>query len=183
MRGNTFYALLLGLAVTSGAGGFYFHQLTNNQDTTSPKSVEAVNLGDQRPTFSLPDLTGELQSIERWDGKILLINFWASWCPPCIREIPAFEAIYQDYRDDNLVVIGIAMDDVENIERFLSEVGVSYPIIHGQLEVSSLMRQLGNKVGALPYTVAIDSNGRFVAVAPHGELDYQQIESFITPFL
>lgn len=183
MRKAVIVAACICLPMLSAVGGFYLHHLVYGKPEAQAAENPIYSVGDHRPEFSLPDLGGASRSISEWNGKIILINFWASWCPPCVREIPAFESVYQSYRDRDVVVVGVAMDDVDNIERFLNDVSVSYPQLHGQLEVSDLMKTLGNKIGALPYTIAIDRGGNIAAVAPQGELDYQQIEGLITPLL
>ena len=172
------------LAIASG-GGFYLQQATQSHETEGSNSPidKPLNIGDFRPEFSLPDLNGQMHTHSEWDGKTVLINFWASWCPPCVREIPAFQTIYDTYREKGVEVIGIAFDSPKNIRSFLADVKVTYPILHSQLEVASLMKKLGNYSGALPYTVAINSAGKIASVADPGELNYEQIAALLEPLL
>ena len=90
MRRLGFYALVLGLAVASSIGGYYLYQLTQGVSAGElEQTAHSFTIGDRRPEFSLPDLEGQLHSVSQWDGKVLLINFWEGWCPPCVREIAA----------------------------------------------------------------------------------------------
>lgn len=184
MRGYSFYALAVILAIASAAGGYYLHQFRQNPiDSGHQQTAIVFEIGDRRPEFALPDLEGQYHSISQWDGKVLLINFWASWCPPCVREIPAFQEIYSDYRTQNVEVIGIALDEPQYIREFLLDKEVTYTQLHGQLEVIQLMSMLGNKYGTLPYTVALNSAGQIAAIASAGELDYAQIQALLDPLL
>ncbi len=179
-----FYALLLGITVVGVVGGYSLRQLAKNTNTSEiGQPVNQVTIGDQRPDFILPDLDGRLQGISRWDGKVLLINFWASWCPPCVREIPALQKIYRDYRAQGVEVVGIALDEPQHIRDFLHGEQVTYPLLHGQLDVIQLMGQMGNKYGTLPYTVVVNRAGDIAAIAQSGELDYAQIQALLDPLL
>lgn len=186
MKTNTpgFFALAFGLAIVSGMVGFYLHQVLQGHSVRDGVEKTAVlRIGDQRPDFSLADLDGQLQHIAQWDGNILLINFWASWCPPCVREIPALQKIHRDYHEKGVQVIGIALDEPGNIRDFLHDKKVTYPQLYGQRNVSQLMKQLGNQHATLPFTIVIGRDGAIAGVAPRGELDYQQIQGLLVPLL
>jgi peroxiredoxin len=179
-----FYALALGFAIASSVVGYYLHQLT--QDTGAgelEQAAQVFTIGDHRPEFALPDLDGQMHSVSKWDGQVLLINFWASWCPPCVREIPALQRIYSDYRAQNVVVVGIALDEPDYIRSFLQDKQVTYTQLYGQLEILQLMKQLGNEHGTLPYTVVINRAGEIAAIARQGELDYAQFKALLDPLL
>ena len=180
------YALLLVCAVISGISGLYGYRATiinNDNNSTNAKMSKILTIGDRRPDFSLLGMNGELRTISEWDGRIILLNFWASWCSPCVREIPAFQKIYQDYRDQNVEVIGVAIDEPNNIRSYLKRVTVTYPILQGRVHGSALMQQLGNAHGTLPYTLVIDENARISIHSLNGELNYRQIQALLESLL
>lgn len=109
---------------------------------------------------TLPDAQGREFGLETFMGKPVVVNFWATWCAPCVREMPELEALHKKYTAVNF--IGIGIDTASNIRSFSEKVKVSYPVLvagHGGIQ---LMRDLGNKVGGLPFTVVFDAQGRSV---------------------
>ena len=90
-----------------------------------PQAQQAIPL----PEFSLPDTTGTIHSISEWQGKILVINFWATWCPPCLKEIPEFIQLQAEYADQNVQLIGIAIDEPELVDDYISFININYPIL------------------------------------------------------
>lgn len=110
--------------------------------------------------WQTPD--GKLIKTEAWQGKVLVVNFWASWCPPCVEEMPTLDLLQNDFLQQNVLFVGIGIDSPSNIREFLKNTPVSYPIVIGGLEGSSLSKQLGNTSGALPYTLIINSKGKAV---------------------
>jgi thiol-disulfide isomerase/thioredoxin len=116
----------------------------------------------QRPDFTLPVLDGGERSIDEWDGKIIVLNFWATWCAPCRREIPLFSQLNAAYRDQGVRFLGVAIDDPEPIRGFLDQVRMGYPTFHGMESALDVAAAYGNQRGTLPYTVIIDRDGRIV---------------------
>ncbi len=108
--------------------------------------------------WQTPD--GKAIDTQKWQGKVLVVNFWASWCPPCVEEMPTLDKLQQDFLQQNVLFVGIGIDSPSNIRDFLSKTPVSYPIVIGGLEGSNLSKQLGNSQGALPYTIIIDAKGK-----------------------
>lgn len=132
--------------------------LIRDSDTSSITSLSTA-------TFfagSIPDATGKQQPLKQWQGKITVVNFWASWCSPCREEMPDLSSLYQDYEKQGLVVLGIAMDDVEKIREFSQKTSVSYPLLAADEKARELSIDLGNDKGAVPYTVIIDRNGKII---------------------
>ena len=117
---------------------------------------------------SLPDLEGHAQAISQWQGKVLVVNFWASWCPPCRMEMPGFIDLQERYGKSGLVFVGIAVDSPDKAGEFSHKIGVNYPILVDQ--GSSLLNLSG-----LPYTAVFDRKGELVASRagawPESELD------------
>jgi thiol-disulfide isomerase/thioredoxin len=132
-------------------------------------------LNQPRPAFTLPDLDGTPRSISEWDGKLLVINFWASWCEPCLREMPAFTQLQQHYRDQGVQFIGVALDDVRDVNAFLSglEPRINYPILLGNGNTFETPMAYGNQYGILPHTVIVDKTGK-IAYSHFGSLTYEQ---------
>jgi thiol-disulfide isomerase/thioredoxin len=97
---------------------------------------------------------------QKWQGKVLVVNFWASWCPPCVEEMPALDKLQQEFLQQNVLFVGIGIDSPSNIREFLEKTPANYPIVIGGLEGSNLSKQLGNTQGALPYTIIINTKGK-----------------------
>jgi thiol-disulfide isomerase/thioredoxin len=111
-------------------------------------------------SWQTPD--GKPANSENWRNKVLVVNFWASWCPPCVEEMPALSKTAQEYADKNVLIVGIGSDSPSNIREFLEKTPVSYPIVIGGLEGSNISKQMGNTQGALPYTVIINPQGKSI---------------------
>jgi thiol-disulfide isomerase/thioredoxin len=103
-------------------------------------------------------LDGEDVALSTYAGRPVLANFWASWCQPCVREMPDLDAMHHDY--PGVAFLGLAIDTRVNVERFIQKVRVSYPLLLTGTQGIALMRSLGNKAGGLPFTVLFDSKGR-----------------------
>jgi thiol-disulfide isomerase/thioredoxin len=108
--------------------------------------------------WQTPD--GKSVDTEQWRGKVLVVNFWASWCPPCVEEMPTLDKLQAEFKSQNVLFVGIGIDSPSNIREFLEKTPVSYPIVIGGLEGSNLSKQLGNSQGALPYTMIINAQGK-----------------------
>ncbi|MBI1976701.1 MAG: TlpA family protein disulfide reductase [Candidatus Omnitrophica bacterium] len=120
----------------------------------SPKDLGPV------PNFSLPTPEGTLFSSSELQGKVALIDFWATWCPPCQEEVPGFVDLYNRYQDKGLVIVGISVDEggVEQVKEFMKEYSVNYPIVMADDEV---IRAFGG-IRGLPTTFLVDAQGRIV---------------------
>ncbi len=108
---------------------------------------------------NMMDANGVKQPLDRYRGKIIVLNFWATWCPPCREEMPELSQLQQEYQNKNVVVIGIAEDELEPVQEFLQTSPVSYPVFIAENEHMELGASLGNHKAVLPYTVIIDANG------------------------
>ncbi|MFQ5488375.1 MAG: TlpA family protein disulfide reductase, partial [Gammaproteobacteria bacterium] len=113
-------------------------------------------------------------------GKITIVNFWASWCQPCRREMPAFMRLQQAYGEQGVQFIGIALDERQAVQTFLEEleVAVNYPILVGDDEAIEIAKAYGNELGVLPYTVVVDRGGR-IAHLQYGEMSAEEAEALI----
>ncbi len=123
---------------------------------TRPMPLGDIALDDYR----LPDQSGQYRRLSEWKGKALLINFWATWCEPCRREMPDLAAVHEALSGESFEIIGIAIDRPAAVLRFLEEIPVGYPILLDDGAASQLLSDLGNAGGGLPFTVAVDADGR-----------------------
>lgn len=120
-----------------------------------------------RPEFSLPDLNGQPHNINEWQGKILLVNFWATWCAPCREEIPGFNTLQKKYAKD-VQFIGVAIDDSIAVKRFMEIIPIDYPVLIGDQDAMAIAHSYGNVAGVLPYTALIDRAGNIVSISEGG---------------
>ena len=134
------------------------------------------------PEFNLPDLSGREHNISEWRGKVLVINFWATWCPPCRKEIPGFIALQERYAAQDVQFIGIAIEDREPVAEYTVAAKINYPVLLGGDNGITLAQQLGNNADAVPYTLVVDRQGQIMHRHP-GEFSKEQIEEIITPLL
>jgi len=125
---------------------------------------------------SYPDLQGAEVALSGYAGRPLVVNFWATWCAPCVKEMPDLDALSKKYGE--VAFVGIAIDTRPNVERFLKKVQVSYPLLvagHGGIET---MKQLGNRHGGLPYTVIFDAQSR-KSREILGQVDPADLDSYL----
>ena len=111
----------------------------------------------------LPDLTGTLQPLGQWRGKVVVVNFWATWCAPCREEIPLFVKLQNKYGERGLQFVGIAIDQPDKVRPYAAELGMNFPILIGGVDALDLTRALGNRAGVLPFTVVIARDGAIVS--------------------
>ena len=111
---------------------------------------------------ALNDVAGKPQSLSQWKGKALVVNFWAPWCAPCVKEMPELAAFATDSAAKGVSVIGIGIDSPSNIAQFADKYRISYPLYVAGMSGTELSRQFGNQGGGLPFTVLLSSGGRVV---------------------
>jgi thiol-disulfide isomerase/thioredoxin len=146
--------LIVGIAALSFAlVGAYVGM--RNFATMPPQNSAVATLLSQ----SLPDPSGADQALSKWKGKPLLVNFWATWCAPCVEEMPELSALQPQIAPDGIQIIGIGIDSQANIAEFASKYKIAYPLYVGGMSATELSRQLGNKAGGLPFTLLIDADG------------------------
>jgi thiol-disulfide isomerase/thioredoxin len=113
---------------------------------------------------------------------VVVLNFWAPWCPPCREEIPDFIKLQDKYHERGLVFIGVALDEKIKVQAFADEMGINYPILLGEMEAVDLARKIGNRLGGLPFTVIVDRNGKIIA-SEVGGLTLDRLEKMVLPLL
>lgn len=139
-------------------------------------------VGELRPKFSLYDFAGESRQISEWDGDVIVLNFWASWCPSCLTEIPMLTELSAQYEDQEVTFIGLALQEKEEIVSYMEEVKIGYTVLVGTLDVMQIAISYGNSVGALPYTVVVDRHQK-IASQHYGVVSKSDIEQVILPLL
>jgi thiol-disulfide isomerase/thioredoxin len=129
-----------------------------------------------------PTLAGNSAKIAGWRGKVMVVNFWASWCPPCREEIPGLVRAQAKYAVNGVQIVGIAVDSAAKSREAAAELGIDYPVLIAGLETVDLLRRLGNRAGGLPYTVILDRQGELVATHL-GVLTEPQLDRLLAPLL
>ena len=138
--------------------------------------------GDRLPQQALYDLDGVSHNLNEWQGEVVILNFWATWCPPCLREIPAFISMQQELDDQKVQFVGIAIDDADAVADFAEQKQINYPTLLGEQSGLELSVKLGNKHFVLPYTAIFDRTGKLISTH-RGELTRAEILKVITPLL
>jgi thiol-disulfide isomerase/thioredoxin len=169
--------VLLTAALSAAAvlGYLTYRGVTGNADSPAGDAAGAPLAVATLPDFSLQNLAGEQQSIRSWPGKPLLINFWATWCGPCLREIPMLKDL-QAARPD-LQVVGIAIDKPDLVTKFAGDMQFNYAILMGQNEAWAAAGALGVDIFALPFTVFTAGDGSILGVHT-GELHAEHLETY-----
>jgi len=152
---------------------FLFIMMGHSYAETLPRAVSNSEirtplLGQSRPHFSLPDIQGKMRHIDEWNGKLLVINFWATWCEPCKKEMPMFNRLQSLYGDDGVQFIGVAVDNQQAVNEFMQQIPIEFPVLIGDLTAVQLVQTYGNQAGVLPYTIFVDKNGKIFAAAQGG---------------
>jgi thiol-disulfide isomerase/thioredoxin len=172
------------LAVTGAAMGYMLYESVTPNPVAMPVAAQPPqgDVPEMRPDFTLADLQGTPRSIGEWDDSVLMVNFWATWCPPCQREIPAFMELQEAYGEQGFQIVGVAIDDPDRVQEYAEEMGINYPILVGELDAVEVSQAYGNRIGALPYTVIADRSGRIV-YTHRGELHKEDAERILLPLL
>ena len=150
-------ALILGAAgVAAASAGFLVGPLLlrSTKEEGGAGSGEGGNAALHSASFV--DLSGNRRKLNEWQGRILICNFWATWCAPCREEIPLLMATREKYAPGGLEIVGIAIDNASKVRDFTVSLKISYPILLAETDGLDLMRKLGNSAGGLPYTVVTD---------------------------
>jgi thiol-disulfide isomerase/thioredoxin len=172
-----FTRLLIVLVLLVAAGVFAYRLLAPADESTPAASgVPAMFAA----TFL--DQDGKAQPLSQWRGKVVVVNFWATWCPPCKEEMPELSAFQQKYANRNVVVLGLSTDDVTKIREFAQQAPVQYPLLAGDFQAMALAESLGNNKGVLPYSVVISSDEN-ISRTYFGRLDMKKLEQDIKALL
>jgi thiol-disulfide isomerase/thioredoxin len=151
------------VAVVATAGGAVAsHWLLGNNDLTGVANAapaDSSNAVNQLWAAKVTNADGAPQSLAGFKGHPVVVNFWASWCGPCVEEMPSLSALHKEYAKKGIEFVGVGVDSDKNIKAFLQKVPVNYPIYVAGFGGADLARAFGNNAGGLPYTVVIDAKG------------------------
>ncbi len=129
------------------------------------QGVQAAEAISSAPLYqaAFSDLTGQPVALEQLRGKVAVVNFWATWCPPCRKEIPDLIEAQEQYRERDVAFLGIAVEDNrELVQEFARAYNINYPLVAGREQGIALMQRLGNQAAGLPFTLVLDAQGRIV---------------------
>jgi thiol-disulfide isomerase/thioredoxin len=167
--------LVLGAAGAAAAGAGVGWQLWRAPQPEPAATLDAATLGFWQARFPQPGGTELAMATLR--GQPLVLNFWATWCPPCVKEMPELDRFAQAFASRGGRVLGLAVDNPTAVRQFLAKTPVSYAIALAGFEGTELSRQLGNSTGALPYTAVFDRSGRVVQ-RKLGETNFDELSGW-----
>jgi len=176
------WAAVLAIAALAGVVAYLTSREFLAPEPLPPAPIRPAVIPERRPDFQLADRNGQLRSLSEWDGKILVVNFWATWCAPCRREIPMLNALARDHHDRGLEVIGIAVDFREDVLKFLDATPIDYAVLIGEQDGMDAARAFGMETIGLPFTAFIDGSGR-IATVHVGELHRPQADLILSAVL
>lgn len=142
------------IAILFAATGIYFG--VERLAPVTPENTAVANLFAQ----SMSNAQGQPQALSQWKGKNLVVNFWATWCAPCVQEMPELSALQTEVADKNIQILGIGIDSTSNIAEFSGKYKINYPLYTAGMSGTELSRQFGNQAGGLPFTVVVGSDGQ-----------------------
>ena len=170
--------VILGIAVLAAALGGWLQR--ESRLARVPAGVPVAQAGRSAPALELPDLQGQTHRLADYRGRRVLLNFWASWCGPCLDELPALDNAQSKFGDREVIVLGIAMDEPARVRAFLAGHPVRFPILLGRMAPPSTSLLWGDSSEILPYSVLIGTDGRVIATHP-GPLDSALLERWLGP--
>jgi len=180
MRRPPALAGLAVLALAAVAAGYYFGRVATVPSAPPPPPASSPKrIPEVLPDFTLADASGTPRSIREWGGRPLLINFWATWCPPCRREIPLLNALQAGYAPRGFEVIGVAVDFRDDVVAYMKDTPISYPVLIGEQDGLEAARAFGMETMGFPFTVFTDVQGRIVTVHV-GELHRPEAELILS---
>ena len=163
------------VAAVAGFAGYYFNR--------AGMSSSATEIAAQKLMLtSLTDLNGKAQALSQWRGKVLVVNFWATWCAPCREEIPVLNRIQGKHVSNGVEIVGIALDNASKVRNFAAEMNIGYGLLIGGAETLATSKDLGNRAGVLPFTVILDRTGK-VAYTHAGALTEASLDAVLLPLL
>jgi len=174
MKTRNILLFVLVAAIAAGVGMYTSHKQTQTAPQT-PEAKAVANLFAQ----TMPDVAGKPQALSQWKGKPLIINFWATWCAPCVEEMPELAALQAEVAP--VQILGIGVDSQENIAQFAEKFHIYYPLYVAGTGATDLLRQFGNQAGGLPFTVLVGLDGNLKKVYL-GRLNFDELRRDLASF-
>jgi thiol-disulfide isomerase/thioredoxin len=174
--------LIVAVAILGAALGLLVS--THMEDLAAPSAapgVDVLNVGDARADLELTDLDGKARKLSEFDGKLVLVNFWASWCGPCRDEMPLLDTTRMQLAGKGFEVVGIAIDDADAVQAFLKDSPVRYPILLSDADDDANVR-FGDTRSVLPFSVLIGRDGKVLAQRA-GNFTASSLTAWLTPYL
>jgi thiol-disulfide isomerase/thioredoxin len=177
-RGIRIASLTLWALGLLAAGLYLSRQIGVPDRLPADQATNTAPAVDTLPEFVLADINGRPRSISEWSDRAVLINFWATWCAPCRREMPLLQKLHEEQLDNGIVVIGIAIDRLPDVQAFTTEAGITYAILVGQDDAIEVTDMFGLDFLGLPFSVLADSAGKVLKIQI-GELHPQDLRAFV----
>lgn len=172
MNRAAYLFLVLVVALGAALAGYRFSG-GDAADAAAPRGDAGRLLG-----LTLPDLENRPQALAQWRGQVLVVNYWATWCPPCRREMPAFARLARKYADRGVRFVGIAIDDADKVRAYARATDIPYALLMGDNATLDLTAPMGNPTLALPFTVVLDRQGGTVFRQP-GLVNEAELEAVL----
>ncbi len=178
------FLLLAIIAISAGGSGYLIsrERLAASDITLSSVAATPQSAVDKLLRTSFATTEGQWQTLTAWRGKVLVVNFWATWCPPCREEMPLFSRLQTKYKDKGLQFVGISIDSIDKVREYQSIEKLTYPLLLGSPDAMGLSEALGNVSQALPFTVIITRQGRLDSVKI-GRLTEDELEARLPTLL
>lgn len=158
------FLLLTMIAFVAGSAGYLFSreqrasEAPNNPSPSAQTAIRAL-MNTQFATSA-----GQWQTLAAWHGKVLVVNYWATWCPPCREEMPMFSALHDKYKANGVQFVGISIDNVDKVREYQSSAKIAYPLLIGTIDAMRTSERLGNTAQALPFTALVNRQGQLDSV-------------------
>ena len=166
------WVVITGISLLALLAGIFSSPWISKIGLVSEPAVKAFFANE----WQTPD--GKVLDTKVWQEKVLVVNFWGSWCPPCVEEMPQLEKLQWEFSNKNVLFVGIAIDSPSNVREFLKKTPVSYPIAIGGMNGSQIYKTLGNTQSALPYTVLLSPSGK-VLFSKLGKISEEELRKSI----
>ena len=168
--------LIFGVALLSLMAGALFMAARMAPAVGENAAAATTESGaNSHPSFQLMGLDGRMHDFDEYDGRHRLLNFWATWCAPCRREIPLLKEFQAEQGDDGILVIGIAVDVMEDVQQYAEAAEFNYPILVGEMDAMAVAEQSGLQFHAMPFTMIVTADGEYLN-AHFGELHRSDLD-------